>query len=692
MKTKSVFWALICLTAICVNIVNGSEQDFPVLYKGRFRPADAYARLWLYEPYHSQVIRNEDLTLFKTQSSSALEWLWQLDLAGHIPYDSAPLFWITSADLKQLAHLDPLKNRFSYLELTHSLYHDPATSQAILNRLIAYHYWNALSEASNRGQSEKLELNQLLPGLWVQQSNERLLVTAAPSQSPWPFLKTGYTIDHASQHERSKDRKLADALSHLIQDLRQFSQIEGANGKGEAFKIQVSQLQMLALSPKQIEASLEKEYPLLNRLKNAGMLFKALPSRYNGNDWFSLHALKLQVYDRQSNSLKPIGNFTLYSNEEFEAIRQAYLAFEKELSNPNTAYKKNHSYQELVSALKKGYEQLAGTPFQEAAGKALYYPTFNQLKAESWYYHYSWIKLLIALYALSCLLLICLSKLPPSSWFKKGVIGLLLATFALHTVILLWRCYILNRPPVSNMFETVIYVPWVAVLSALTLTVLRRNPFVLPAASLASMLLLILLELTDLNHSLDQVQAVLDSQFWLLIHVLMVVGSYGVFILGSILGHFYLGSYLYHRAQTKQAALLAQLILQTLYVGTALLITGTILGGIWAAESWGRFWDWDPKESWAFISSCLYLIWIHAYRFHRIGNFGLAFGAVSGFLAISFTWYGVNYILGTGLHSYGFGSGGEGYYYAYLLAEALFLAAALWVYRSGRASSQRLST
>ena len=123
---------------------------------------------------------------------------------------------------------------------------------------------------------------------------------------------------------------------------------------------------------------------------------------------------------------------------------------------------------------------------------------------------------------------------------------------------------------------------------------------------------------------------------------------------------------------------LSSMILQTLYIGTAMLIAGTILGGLWAAESWGRFWDWDPKESWAFISSAFYLIWIHAYRFHKISSFGLAFGSVSGLLAISFTWYGVNYILGTGLHSYGFGSGGEHLYYAFLGTESLFLSVVLW--------------
>jgi ABC-type transport system involved in cytochrome c biogenesis permease subunit len=115
-------------------------------------------------------------------------------------------------------------------------------------------------------------------------------------------------------------------------------------------------------------------------------------------------------------------------------------------------------------------------------------------------------------------------------------------------------------------------------------------------------------------------------------------------------------------------------------LGIALLIPGTILGGVWAAESWGRFWDWDPKESWAFISSCAYLIIIHSYTFGHIRGFGLAVGSIVGLLFISFTWYGVNYVLGTGLHSYGFGTGGEFWYYGFILAEALFL---IWKCFSG---------
>ncbi len=119
-------------------------------------------------------------------------------------------------------------------------------------------------------------------------------------------------------------------------------------------------------------------------------------------------------------------------------------------------------------------------------------------------------------------------------------------------------------------------------------------------------------------------------------------------------------AYATFKPETSALPQLSKSILHTMYIGTAMLIAGTILGGVWAAESWGRFWDWDPKESWAFISSCCYLIFIHAYTFRYIHQIGLAIGAVIGLWAISFTWYGVNYILGTGLHSYGFGSGAKG--------------------------------
>lgn len=592
------------------------EQEFPVLYKGRFRPVEAYTRLWLYERYHAPTLKKNDFATFKATTSSSLSLLWSLDFLGHLPYQNAPLFWIRSADLKNRVGLPPKRDRFTYQEL-----------QEILN------------------------------------SNNSIEIADKTLNEEWKTL-----LNYVKEFER---------LEGMLLPLE------------EALQERWIELQKKGLPPKEIGRLLEEEYPLIQRLERAGSLFKSLPSRYKQGEWFSLKSLKVRVYHPTSQELKVVGNFTLFTDEHFHAIRQAYIQLEKAFVDQNTnkvELAKDHLSQTLTQA----YSLLAGKTIQHAHEKQLNYPTFNQLKAETLYVHYPWIPLLITIYSIGAALLLISYR---NQWLFGHTLAMSIIIIAIlcHTALLLFRSYILERPPVSNMFETVIYVPWIATCAAFLLPSFRRNALAILAACITSIGLLIILEVTDLNQNLDQVQAVLDSQFWLLIHVLMVVGSYGIFILGAILGHFYLGMFIVQKSETTTMKQLSSMILQAMYGGTVLLVTGTILGGIWAAESWGRFWDWDPKESWAFISSCFYLIWIHAYRFHRIASFGLAIGAVGGLLMISFTWYGVNYILGTGLHSYGFGSGGEFYYYAFLVGECLFLSIALWAY-SKRNSKDSSST
>jgi ABC-type transport system involved in cytochrome c biogenesis permease subunit len=394
-----------------------------------------------------------------------------------------------------------------------------------------------------------------------------------------------------------------------------------------------------------------REYTSSNQLQ-------FLPSKRSGGEWLPLSALKKEI------------NPTRYSDERFKKIKSIYLNLEKALKE-SKAVEVDNLTETLSQELIDGYASIAGSVYQEMSEKKLSYPTVNQIWAEYIYYHYPLTMITIISYGL-VLLLFLLTR-------KYLLLGLI--PFAMHTLILALRCYILGRPPVSNMFETVVYVPWVAVLTGYVLYFFTRNKVLVIASTAAAFLFLIFLQLTHLDNGMENVQAVLDSQFWLMIHVLMVVGSYGLFILAGILGHLYLGMHLYYHSETPAMANLGRNIIQIIFIGTSLLITGTILGGVWAAESWGRFWDWDPKESWAFISSCIYLIWIHLYTFGHIGNFGLAVGSVAGLSAIGFTWYGVNYILGTGLHSYGFGTGGEQYFYLFMLLEALFLG---WVWARAR--------
>lgn len=318
------------------------------------------------------------------------------------------------------------------------------------------------------------------------------------------------------------------------------------------------------------------------------------------------------------------------------------LLYERERLLP---YYQAGDFEALSSLLIEQYATLAGKPYLESPGATYTYPTINQLWMEKIYLSFPWLWIVFFFYLISLL---------------TGSLASFIVAIILHTALLGLRIYILGRPPVANMMETLLYVPLISSLACL----FYSHKAVIRLGSLLACALFAILEFFFNPKSLENLQAVLNTNYWLTIHVMLIVASYGVLILNGLIAHYVL----FKNDTSKE-----KILLNTLYFGVFLLIPGTILGGVWAAESWGRFWDWDPKESWAFISSVLYVTVIHAYRTGKIGMKGLAIGSIIGFNAITFTWYGVNYILGTGLHSYGFGNGGQIYYYLFLIIEFIII-------------------
>lgn len=457
------------------------------------------------------------------------------------------------------------------------------------------------------------------------------------------------------------DERLAEERAALLQRLERFSQLSYEILKdNETFAASVLALKQQGFNSSEMASLIEERFPVQKRLLSLSSAFQMLPLKIPKGTWVSLSALALQEFDAKSGDLKWISNFTLYPDLLFAQIQRAYL--DQDLAN-------------LAAYLNKGYAQIANTPYQKSIKQQLIYPSKMRLQAEVFYYSFPLLEVTLVLYGFTIFAFIMAHFFPKPLLFNCAF-GLIALAFICHTVLLGLRCYILQRPPVSNMFETVIYVPWITVLGSFFFRIIFRSPFIMIGSCTVAVLLLVIVYLSRMNSSLENVQAVLDSQYWLIIHVLMIVGSYGFFLFSGLLGHLSLFAYTLHTNARAWAHKLEPLILQTMYLGTALLIPGTLLGGVWAAESWGRFWDWDPKESWACISGCVYIFWIHLYRFHHIHGFGLAIGSIVGMQSIIFTWYGVNYILGTGLHSYGFGSGGNLYYYVFIAADLLFVIAA----------------
>lgn len=272
-------------------------------------------------------------------------------------------------------------------------------------------------------------------------------------------------------------------------------------------------------------------------------------------------------------------------------------------------------------------------------------------------------------------------------FLKNIMVTLALAATVLgigeHVLGVILRVVILDRAPVSNTFESLLWMGLVGIAVGLIFQLVnKRKGYYLfggVAAAFISVLFAGLVPLADRTNSLP---AVLRSNFWLIIHVLTIVASYGVLAVAAVLGHAYLiKDVILNRrdeaSRLRSAALVVQAY-RTIQVGLVLLTAGTILGGVWAAESWGRFWGWDPKETWALISILVYFAVLHARYVRWIEDFGLAASAVLGLVVIVWTFYGVNYVMATGLHSYGFGSGGEVWVGLWAAAELAFLAVC-WV-------------
>lgn len=296
---------------------------------------------------------------------------------------------------------------------------------------------------------------------------------------------------------------------------------------------------------------------------------------------------------------------------------------------------------------------------------------YNQNKP----FRISWILYLVAL-------IIAVAGRFKNSVTSSGLsLCLMICGFLIHTYGLYLRTIILNRPPVSNMYESVVFVGWAVVFFSFCLLFQKRarhnyNNIILSSTLLAATLVMIMADLLPMSSELGMLEAVLRSTYWLTIHVLVIVSSYGAFALACALGHIYLVR-VFLGSDIGESGMrdIADAIYQTIKIGVILIGAGTILGGVWANESWGRFWGWDPKETWALISFLGYMALLHAKKAGWIKEFGLSVGSLIGFLLIIMTWYGVNFVLGTGLHSYGFGTGGKNYALSFTIFELVLLTA-----------------
>jgi len=251
-----------------------------------------------------------------------------------------------------------------------------------------------------------------------------------------------------------------------------------------------------------------------------------------------------------------------------------------------------------------------------------------------------------------------------------------LAGLGLHSYGFYLRCLIAGRPPVTNMYESIVWVSWAAAFFALILSLSLKAPMIRHFAGLVATLALILAQKfpTLLDPSITPLVPVLRSNLWLTVHVLTITMSYGAFMLAWGLGHGALFRFALRPEEETNNVKLSQYAYRAIQIGVILLASGTVLGGVWANYSWGRFWGWDPKETWALIALLGYILVLHGRFTGWLKPFEFAAGSVLAFLGVVMAWYGVNFVLAAGLHSYGFGGGGAQYVGAVALADVALVA------------------
>ncbi|MDO8316408.1 MAG: cytochrome c biogenesis protein CcsA [Flavobacterium sp.] len=234
------------------------------------------------------------------------------------------------------------------------------------------------------------------------------------------------------------------------------------------------------------------------------------------------------------------------------------------------------------------------------------------------------------------------------------IIGLL---FALHTVGLIARWYISGHAPWSNAYESIIYIAWATMFFGLAFD--RKSKLTVASSAFVTAMILWAANLNWIDPEIANLQPVLNS-YWLMIHVAVIVASYGPFALGMILGavSLLLISFTNEKNKAKMDLNIQEITYineLALTIGLIMLTIGNFLGGQWANESWGRYWGWDPKETWALISIMVYAFVIHARFVPSLrGKWIFNLMSMFAFISILFTYYGVNFHL-VGLHSYASG-------------------------------------
>ncbi len=398
--------------------------------------------------------------------------------------------------------------------------------------------------------------------------------------------------------------------------------------------------------------SLEDKLSLFKMIQ-AGAGFRVMPPKPDaGNDgWL------------------PVSDLTGEAENKFKVLSNAFVAgVASTMRSEKGSDEVNKAYDVLDEAV-KDFKNLARSVNPE------HYSNEDHIKLEIHLKDFNPFGWAWKIYVLALIFAFAANTTRKAKYFRITQ-GLIVTGAIFHIYGMAIRCILLQRPPVGNMYETVIWVPLVGLIFAAWLEYRKQTGLLYICSCVISILCLVISDLAPvvLDPSLQPLEPVLRDNFWLLIHVLVIVSSYAAYFLAFILGD--IGMVYYLLDEKKYANQIKDSVLgiyRAIQIGVVLLASGIIMGGVWADYSWGRFWGWDPKETWALIALLGYIAVLHGRLTGMIKDFGMVVTAVVTFSLVIMSWYGVNFVLGAGLHTYGFGAGGVEYVSGFVALHFIFV-------------------
>ena len=366
---------------------------------------------------------------------------------------------------------------------------------------------------------------------------------------------------------------------------------------------------------------------------------------------FNGSLLKIWPKPKDDNNkwLATIDSLQQFTPKDAQVLRSIVLAY---FSSIDFALE-NGDWTDANSALDKISE------YQKFYGAEVY-PSENRIAAEVFYNKAHIFETIYPLYLLVGFILLILSFiniLKPKfdiAIYTKVALGLLAVFFVAHTIGLGLRWYISEHAPWSNGYESMIYIGWATVLAGFIFS--KRSPMTTASTGILTGLILFVAHLNWMDPQVTNLVPVLNS-YWLSIHVSMITASYGFLGLGALLGFITIILFIIKTPANSKHIIpsikeLNAINEMSLMVGLVLLTVGNFLGGVWANESWGRYWGWDPKETWALVTILIYAVVVHIRFIKAIyTEFNFAVVSLLSFTSVIMTYFGVNYYL-AGLHSY----------------------------------------